>query len=59
MKSTLVAIAVPEIPYGIGGNCMDEITFSVIWHDLWIARLQNKSTTRARLLSVEQSGSYS
>jgi len=41
-------VSIPS--YGIGGNCMDEITLTVLWHDRWIARERNKSTTRARLL---------
>jgi len=31
------------IPYGIGGSCTDEITFTVLWHNRWIARLETKA----------------
>jgi len=36
-------------PYGICGSCMDEITFSALWHDC---------ETDAYLLSDEWNGSY-
>jgi len=40
-------------PYGIGGSCMDEITFSVLWH-----HRETKAQLVHALLLVEQSGSY-
>jgi len=29
----IITLSGPPGPYGIGGSCMDKITFSVLWHD--------------------------